>query len=223
MRDRIFAYIDSNREKVIGLLREMIRIPSPTYHEGDLAEFVEEKLKDLGMKTSVDSLGDVTGVMEAEKDPPLFLLNTHLDHAEPGDMPNPYSGEVMDGERFGVSGKVIYGRGVNGQKASLAGMVFAAKAVLELNLPLKRGFAINAVVMEECGGHLGPKYLMEKEKLPVHWVLSGEHTDLKPIIGHRGMINIQVCVEGKGSHTAAPRGSSSALTGSQGSFLPWRN
>jgi len=80
MRDRIFSYIDLNREKVIGLLREMIQVPSPTYHEGDFAEFVEEKLKDLGMKTSVDSLGDVTGVMEAEKDPPLFLLNTHLDH-----------------------------------------------------------------------------------------------------------------------------------------------
>jgi len=213
MRDRIFAYIDSNREKVIGLLRQMVQIPSPTYHEGDFAKFVEEKLKDFGMKTSVDPLGDVTGVMEAEKNPPLFLLNTHLDHAEPGDMPNPYSGEVLDGERFGVSGKVIYGRGVNGQKASLAGMVYAAKAVLELNLPLKRGFAINAVVMEECGGHLGPKYLMEKEKLPIHCVLSGEHTDLKPIIGHRGMINIQVCVEGKGSHAAAPQGSSSALTG----------
>jgi putative selenium metabolism hydrolase len=213
MRDQIFGYIDSNREKLIESLQQMVQIPSPTYQEGAFAKFVERKLKDLGMETFVDPLGDVTGVIEGRKDRALFLLNTHLDHAEPGDMPNPYSGEIVEGSKFGVMDKVIYGRGVNGQKASLAGMVFATKAVLDLGLPIKRGFAINAVVMEECGGHLGPKYLMEKGKISVHWVLSGEHTDLKPIIGHRGMINLQVCVEGKGSHAAAPQGSSSALTG----------
>jgi acetylornithine deacetylase/succinyl-diaminopimelate desuccinylase-like protein len=54
---------------------------------------------------------------------------------------------------------------------------------------------------------------MEGNKLPVHWVVSGEHTDLLPIIGHRGMLNIQLFIEGKGTHTAAPEGSSSALTG----------
>jgi putative selenium metabolism hydrolase len=213
MMKKVFDYIDSNREAIVRLLQEMVRIPSPTYHEGNFAKFVERNLKDLGMKTSVDPLGDVTGVMEGKGTTPVFLLNSHLDQAEPGDMPNPYSGEMMDGARFGVRGQVIYGRGVNGQKASLAGMVFAAKTILDFGLALKRGIAINANVMEECGGHLGPKYFMEKEGLPIHWVLSGEHTDLKPIIGHRGMINIQVSVEGKGSHAAAPQGSSSALTG----------
>jgi acetylornithine deacetylase/succinyl-diaminopimelate desuccinylase-like protein len=119
----------------------------------------------------------------------------------------------MDGKRFGVSGKVIYGRGTNGQKASLSAMIFAVRAVINLKVPLKRGLAINAGVMEECGGHLGPRYLMEKDQLPVHWVVSGEHTDLLPVIGHRGMINIQLNLKGKGAHTAAPEGSSSALNG----------
>jgi acetylornithine deacetylase/succinyl-diaminopimelate desuccinylase-like protein len=107
----------------------------------------------------------------------------------------------------------VYGRGVNGQKAALAGMICAVKAIVGSGLDLRRGIALNAGVMEECGGHLGPKYLMEHDKLPIYWVLSGEHSDLKPIIGHRGMINIQLTIEGKGSHAAAPEGSSSALTG----------
>ena len=213
MRSKIFEYIDSNREQIIRLLQEMVRIPSPTYHEGDLAQFVERQLQMLGMKVWIDPLGDVTGTLKGRENLPFFLLNTHLDQAEPGDMENPFSGEMMDGERFGVSGKVIYGRGTNGQKASLAAMISAVRAVVDLNIPIKRGLAINAGVMEECGGHLGPRYLMERDKLPVYWVVSGEHTDLLPVIGHRGMINIQLSIKGKGAHTAAPEGSSSALSG----------
>jgi putative selenium metabolism hydrolase len=213
MANPLFDYIDGKADGLIALLQEMVQIPSPTCHEGELAVCVEKKLNALGMVTSIDPLGDVTGVLKGREDSPVFLLNTHLDQAEPGDMPDPFSGAILDGATFGVEGRVVYGRGTNGQKASLAAMIFAATAILDLGIPLRRGFAINGIVMEECGGHLGPKVLMEKEKLPVYWVLSGEHTDLVPIIGHRGMINLQVSIEGKGSHTAAPRGSSSALTG----------
>jgi putative selenium metabolism hydrolase len=174
---------------------------------------MEKQLRSIGMSTSIDSLGDMTGFVRGQGDQPFFLLNTHLDQAEPGDMTDPYSGEIMDGARFGVAGKVVYGRGTNGQKASLAAMIFAAKAIFDLKIRLKRGLAVNGSIMEECGGHLGPKYFMEEEKLPISCVLSGEHTHLLPVIGHRGMINIQLCIEGKGSHAAVPEGSSSALAG----------
>jgi putative selenium metabolism hydrolase len=213
MENRIFDAIELKRDAIVRLLQEMVRIPSPTYREGELAQYVERQLKVLGMKTWIDPLGDVTGTLKGKEEFPFFLLNTHLDQAEPGDMENPFSGEMMDGKRFGVSGKVIYGRGTNGQKASLAAMIFAVQTVVELNIPIKRGLAINAGVMEECGGHLGPQYLMQKDQLPVCGVLSGEHTNLLPINGHRGMINIQLDIEGKGAHTAAPEGSSSALNG----------
>jgi putative selenium metabolism hydrolase len=213
MTKAIFDYIDGHRDAVIGLLQQMVRIPSPTFYEGELADFTERELKAIGMTTSIDSLGDVTGFIRGTEDERFFLLNTHLDQAEPGDMPDPFSGKIMDGSAFGVTGQVVYGRGSNGQKASLAGMIFAAKTTVDLKIPLKRGLAINGSVMEECGGHLGPRYFMEEEKLSILGVLSGEHTDLIPVIGHRGMINIQVTIEGKGSHAAAPSGSSSALTG----------
>ena len=213
MIDHIINYININKKELIELLQEMVRIPSTTYNEGQIAEFVKKELTDIGMDTYTDLLGDVTGILKGQKEDPVFLLNTHLDHAEPGDMTDPYSGKIMDGGEFGVQGEVVYGRGVNGQKASLAGMIFAVKAIIDSGITLKRGIAINSVVMEECGGHLGPKYLMGHDKLPVYWVLCGEHTNLKPIFGNRGMINMQLCIEGKGSHAAAPEDSSSALTG----------
>ena len=196
MISKLLDHIESNREEVIQLLQEMVQIPSPTFHEGTLARYVEARLERLGMITWVDPLGDVTGVLKGQEDTPLLLLNTHLDQAEPGDMENPFSGEIMDGRKFGVSGKVIYGRGTNGQKAALAAMIVAVKMVVELAFPLRRGLAINAGVMEECGGHLGPKYLMERDKLPVHWVLSGEHTDLHS--HHRSPGNDQRPIERSG-------------------------
>jgi acetylornithine deacetylase/succinyl-diaminopimelate desuccinylase-like protein len=128
-------------------------------------------------------------------------------------MVDPFSGKIIDGKEFGVSGKVVYGRGTNGQKASLAAMIHAAQTVLNLQVPLRRGFAINAGVMEECGGHLAPQYLMERDQLPVFSVLCGEHTDLRPVVGQRGMIHIQLEIRGKGAHAASPEGASSALSG----------
>jgi succinyl-diaminopimelate desuccinylase len=211
---QLFKHIDDKQGEIIHLLQKMIQIPSPTYQEGDLAAFLDEQLRSIGLETFTNPLGDVTGIYRGSSaDNSLFMLNTHLDQAEAGDMEDAFSGRVMDGSEFGVAGKVIYGRGANGQKACLAAMVAAAKAVIDAGIDLPKGFVINAGVMEECGGHLSPEYLLNKDKLPIFAVLCGEHTDLKPVNGQRGMLHIYLKIEGKGSHAAAPEGSSSALTG----------
>ena len=209
--DQVFELIESRREAIIALLQQFVRIPSPTGSEGALAAFLHDRLQQIGLDTFTNPLGDVTGVSKGAR--PVFLLNTHLDQAEAGDMLDAFAGVILDGEPFGVTGPVVYGRGTNGQKASLAAMVGAAQAVLDAGIPLRTGFAINAGVMEECGGHLSPRQLLEKDQLPVMAVLSGEHTDLKPVNGHRGMLHIHLRITGKGAHAAAPAGSSSALTG----------
>ncbi len=212
--DRVLDLIESRREEIISLLQQFVQIPSPTCQEGRMADFFERSLREMGLKTFSNPLGDVTGVCQGEaEDQKVFLLNTHLDQAEAGDMEDAYSGSIVNGAKFGVNGQVVFGRGTDGQKACLAAMVSAAKAILDVKTPLKRGFAINAGVMEECGGHLSPQYLIEKDQLPIFAVLSGEHTDLKPVNGHRGMLHLYLRVEGKGAHAAAPEGSSSALTG----------
>ena len=213
MLAEVLRRVEARREPMIELLQALVRIPSPTFGEGNLAAFVDDRLRAMGLSTSTNALGDVTGVANAAQDGPAFLLNTHLDQAEPGDMDAPYSGDRRDGSEFGVSGEVVYGRGTNGQKASLAAMIHAVEAVLNLGIPLRRRFAINAGVMEECGGHLSPRYLMERDRFPVNAVLCGEHTDLRPVNRQRGMLHLHVGIQGIGAHAAAPEGSSSAFVG----------
>jgi acetylornithine deacetylase/succinyl-diaminopimelate desuccinylase-like protein len=209
----ILDHIDTHRDEVISLLREMIRIPSPTFEEGKLAEFTRARLEQTGMDAYINRLGDVTGVARGSSSEPLFLLNTHLDQSAAGDMDDPFEGKLIDGAPFGVDGPVLYGRGANGQKACLAGMIFACQAVLAAKVPLRRGVAVNAGVMEECGGHLSPRYLMDIDRLPIGPVLCGEHTALRPVNRQRGMVHVQLHIQGRGGHAAAPEGSSSALSG----------
>jgi len=209
----ILDRIDATREEIIILLQQLIRIPSPTFQEAKLANFTEKRLQAMGMETYINRLGDVTGIVRGTTAQPLFLLNTHLDQAEAGDMEDPFEGKILDGQAFGVPGQVIYGRGANAQKACLAGMIYASQVILTAKIPLRRGFAVNASVMEECGGHLSPKYLVEFDRLPIGLVLCGEHTALRPVNGQRGMIHLQLHIEGKGAHAASPEGSSSALSG----------
>jgi putative selenium metabolism hydrolase len=213
MLKQVAVNIEQKRETLIEILQQMVQIPSPTSDEGRLARYVENALTKLGMSVFVNEIGDVTGIIQVQESAPLFLLNTHLDQAEPGDMEDPYSGSIMDGIQFGIEGDVILGRGTNGQKASLAAMIIAAMTMIELDIPLQRGFAINAGVMEECGGHLSPKYLIEHDKVPVFAVLCAEHTNLRVVNAQRGMIHIQLRVEGIGAHAAAPEGAISALVG----------
>ncbi len=211
IQQTLFAKIDRKRERLIDLLQQFVQIPSPTFHEGELAACVADHLRTLEMEVFINEIGDVTGIREGSKFSPLLLLNTHLDQADPGDMRDPFSGIVMPGNRFGVEGEVVYGRGTNGQKASLAAMIIAAETLLETGTRLEKGFAINAGVMEECGGHLSPEFLIEHEHLPIFAVLCGEHTDLRVVNRQRGMIHFPLRINGKGAHAAAPEGASSAL------------
>lgn len=208
----IDRWVESNSLEITKLLQQFIQIPSPTYQEGEYARFVAKKLAAMNMDVELNSLGDVTGFSKGNYSKEgLLILNTHLDQAEAGEMPDAYLGKIMDGSQFGVDGEVITGRGANAQKACLAAMIFAAKAIQELGVPLQRGYAINAGVMEECGGHLSPQYLVEEQKTPIYAVICGEHTNLLPVNAQRGMGHVHLEIIGKGAHAAAPENSSSAM------------
>lgn len=94
--------IDHYRNEIIQLLQKPVSIPSNAGDEGALARFLLEASKKIRLLcTVVLPLGDVNGVLGSGKSDGYFLLNTHLDEAEPGDVPEPYSGAILDGSQFG--------------------------------------------------------------------------------------------------------------------------
>lgn len=213
IEQRIITSIDRRRNEIIQLVQKLVSIPSNAGDEGELAEFLLEAFEKIGLQSTINPLGDVNGVLGIEKGDSYFLLNTHLDQAEPGDMPNPYSGAILDGAKFGDTGEVIYGRGTNGQKSALAGFMMAIQTIMDLEIPLKRGVLLNANVFEENGGHISPEYLLNQENYSIFASICGEHTDLQPVNRQRGMIHIPLKITGIGGHAASPEGKSSALLG----------
>lgn len=211
--NKIISSIEQNRQEVIKLVQQLVGISSNAGDEGELANFLLNEYQRIGLRAYISSLGDVNGVVKSDLGDDYFLLNTHLDQAEPGEMTDPYSGTIMDGTMFGDTGDVIYGRGTNGQKSALAGFMIAIKTILELDIPLKRGILLNANVFEENGGHISPDYLLNQENFSVFASICGEHTNLKPVNRQRGMIHIPLKITGIGGHAASPEGKSSALVG----------
>ena len=117
----IEKWVDQNRENCIEFFQQIIAIPSPSYEEKAVAEFLVEKMKGFGYDEAyVDELSDAMGVIKGKGGGRSFLFNGHIDHVPVGDMPEPYSGKIMDGEIFGDNEEVVYGRAACDMKGAVA-------------------------------------------------------------------------------------------------------
>ncbi|MBD3172090.1 ArgE/DapE family deacylase [Candidatus Bathyarchaeota archaeon] len=207
----ISKWVDDNREECLILLQQMIQIPSPSHEEHKVAEFIESKMREFGYSTTkVDSLGDAMGVIKGSGDGRDFLLNGHIDHVPVGDMVDPYSGKLMDGNKFGEQGEVIYGRAACDMKGAVAAMVLAGRALNELGINLMGDYKVAAVALEEIGG-MGTKSTIVDSQFLGDIVLIGEATNMELALGHRGSMKFDVVVHGRSCHASAPERGINAL------------
>jgi acetylornithine deacetylase/succinyl-diaminopimelate desuccinylase family protein len=208
---QISYWIDENRENCIDFLQQLIAIPSPSYEEKQIAEFLKEKMTEFGFSTAkADALGDAMGVIKGRGGGRSFLLNGHIDHVPVGEMVDPYSGKLMDGAEFGDNGEVIYGRAACDMKAAVAAMVLAGRALVEQGIKLKGDYKVAAVSLEEVGG-MGTKSTIVDSQFLADVVLIGEATNMELSLGHRGSMKYDVVVHGRSCHASAPERGINAL------------
>src|SRR5262245_5684552 len=94
----------------VALLEQMLRIPSLSGQEAELARFLAGEMRRLGFESQVDGAGNAVGV--AGTGPEIVLLG-HIDTV-PGDVPV----RIADGR--------LYGRGAVDAKGPFAAFVSAA-------------------------------------------------------------------------------------------------
>jgi acetylornithine deacetylase/succinyl-diaminopimelate desuccinylase-like protein len=177
--------------------QQLIRTPSPSSQESEVARLVEDRMQSLGYeKVFVDDYGNVIGVLSGRQGQPTVLLSSHMDTAEAGESEawreSPFSGEVRDG--------VLYGLGASDCKAGLAAQIYAGALLQRAMLPLKGNVIVAATVSEEQGGSPGLRHLM-KETLPSldlrpDFAILGEPTGLGIYYGHDGSAVFEVLIEG---------------------------
>lgn len=189
-------------QDLVQLAQELVRIPSPTYSEGDAAAFLAAAMKRIFHQVDADEMHNVVGLLKGTREGPTVLFNGHLDHVDPGEMEEPYAGKLMDGQRFGAAGQVVYGRGASDMKGAIAAMVAAAAQLRQ------DGFSgqliLTAVVQEEAALGAGTKRAMRDLKESPVVAISGEATNRQVYLGHRGRVEFELETIGRTSHGSNP-------------------
>ncbi len=173
---------------------DLIKVPSPSAEEGDVAKLVRNEMLRMGFAVEIDELGNVIGII-GSGDGPCVLIDAHMDtvgvtQAEDWSR-NPY-GEI-DGDR-------LYGRGAMDMKGPLAAAVFGA-ASLRDRLPRGR-VVVSASIAEEMVE--GTALLSVAERVNPDFVVIAEATSLRIARGQRGRAEILVETRGVPTHSSRP-------------------
>lgn len=187
---------------VVGLTQELVKIPSVTGDERVIAEFIQGIINPYLDSVKIDEIGNVIGETIFDKGRQTILFNGHMDTVDPGAMEEPFSGKIINGERFGTSGDVIYGRGSADMKGALAAYIAAISRLSEIADPPNVIF--HAVVEEEPANGTGTSFAMKNMGVKPNVAITGEATNLDICLGFRGYVQFNLDTYGKTAHGSNP-------------------
>ena len=220
LSERVLKKVDENRDQIIELVRQLVQIPSVTGQEKDAQEFVKEKLAEMGLKVetfepNVDELRDhpsffetisykkfgynnrpnVIGIWEEGDVRKTLILNGHIDVVPPGPKEewryDPWGGEISNGK--------IYGRGSGDMKAGVAAMIYAVKAVQELEIPTNGKVLVESTIEEEDGG-IGGALATLLKGYTGDFSINPEPSGLDFWIASAGVLYFKIRVKGRPAH-----------------------
>ncbi len=212
--EQVFKAVEQKRERIITLLRDLIKIPTvvpPGNNYGDLVDFVEPLFKKLGFSTERVIVPDehIKAIPYPLEGPRINLVATrehgkkeavtiyaHMD-VVPIEEPwtkDPFAGIVENGK--------LYGRGACDMKSGIAGMLVAFEVMKELNLTPHFNLICTLCTDEEIGVYPGIYHLAKEGYVKGH-ILNTELGTQLPIImgGVAGMVDVTIRTKGRSCHS----------------------
>jgi acetylornithine deacetylase len=186
------------------LLGELVKIDSVNPSlvpgakgEAEIAEYLVDWLKNLGLKARVDVLKkgrcNAIGILNGSGEGKSLMLNGHTDTVGYDYMTiDPLKPVVKDGR--------MYGRGTYDMKGGLVASLSALKAIVESGIQL-RGDVVVAGVCDEEYSSIGTERLMEKTRVDA--AIVGESSALQIERCHKGFAWIEVESKGVAAHGSA--------------------
>ena len=137
---------------------------------------------------------------------PTLLVNGHLD-VVPIDraawVHDPFAAVLEDGR--------LYGRGTADMKGGIAAAIVALQTLERAGRVPACNVVFHLVADEERGGALGTRVLLEQGLITADACLVPEPTSLQVCIAERGLMVVDVTIEGRPGHGSAPREGVSAI------------
>ncbi|MEE8347948.1 MAG: M20/M25/M40 family metallo-hydrolase [Acidobacteriota bacterium] len=178
---------------VIDLTRKLVDIPSVTGAEGKVGEYLHDLLENQGWQCHRQEVSPDRFNLVATTGRASVILTTHLDTVPPF-FPS------SEDEIF------VHGRGSCDAKGIAASMICAAEALRQDGMA---DLGLLFVVGEETDS-IGAIKACELD-LDCSFIIDGEPTDNELVVGHKGIVAVQLSAMGTAAHSAYPDQGDSAI------------
>ena len=192
-------YTDKTLEAV-HLLKQMVAIPSFSREEEKVADLIFQFMKAKGYQPTRTGNNIWTKCKNYDEALPTILLDAHLDTVKPvsGWTHEPFSPEE-------TNEGVLYGLGTNDDGASLVTLMQAFFAIDEMGGNPHYNLIFLASAEEEVSGRNGIESVLPLLP-PISFAIVGEPTGMQPAIAEKGLMVVDVTVQGVAGHAARNEG-----------------
>lgn len=207
MKTEVLKNVDANKEKMIQLVSDLVKIPSVSGNEAELAKFLMDYCTKLGFECEIDRHGNFFAFIKGKRPGKRLIFNSHLDTVEVGEgwSEDPYSGKIDEDK--------IWGRGSTDCKAAMGAQITAALSVLEAGADFAGEICLMYPVEEEVQNvQRKGTYLSLMDGFTGDYAVNGEDTDLHVCLACEGMLEVKITTHGVGAHGATPKQGKNAIT-----------
>ena len=210
-----------NRDRLVEWASRAISIPSFTGSEGEMASFMAETFRELGLAVQWQQVepgrANVVGTLRGAGGGPTLMFNGHMDTSYSGREPWLAHVPGFQPEPF-VRDRRLYGLGISNMKGALACYVEALRSLIEDGVRLRGDVVVAAVCGEiekaQFGDAQGAEYrgyATGSRHLVTHggvadMCILGEPTEGKLVLGHFGSLWLRISTHGNFIHTAFSEG-----------------
>jgi acetylornithine deacetylase/succinyl-diaminopimelate desuccinylase-like protein len=192
----VFAYIESNEDRVIDEWIHLTEIPSPSGHEAKRAEYMQDQFRKAGLENvHIDVFGNVIGLWKGQPGEKTVILTAHMDTVFQGVW------EI----KVKREGNILKAPGIGDDTASLINLLWSVRALKHAGFQPKNTYYFMATTGEEVG-FLGMKKFLDgaEESFDILLALDG---DLGKVhYGALGFGGGRITFTGPGAHTMQSRG-----------------
>lgn len=187
------------KEQLVRLCQTLVRKPSPSGEERQIAGSIREIMLSLGFDSAeTDEMGNIIGRVSFARPGKRLLFEAQMDHVPSG---KPEAWRYFPYEAF-LEGDRLYGRGTTDQKGSLAAMILAGATLKDVGENLSGDLLIAATVQQETFEGVASEFVARRCQPDL--VVVNEATELEIERGQRGRAELIIETQGKMAHSAHP-------------------
>jgi succinyl-diaminopimelate desuccinylase len=206
-------------DEVKRLLVKLVQQPSPqtSMLESEprvlalIRDVIKPELEQASLRPVIDAVGNLILHIKGRTRTDRLILVGYAMNAAPSTMPNPYSGEIVDGAPYKLNGECVWGRGACEQKGSLAAMLAAIRFLGAGKIELPSDLYLIVSTAGETGRHDSLAYVLDHDRVEADWCIIDGPPQIQ--LCNKGRIDILVIVRGKQSHSSRPWEGVNAIDG----------